>query len=312
LADSNSPIHWHEGKRFVFNSDGHPLRSESVELSGMRYTRLAHLTGGVSPWWIEATHRDEDGTLFAWYHHEIWEICGPEKGLATPVIGAAISKNNGQLFEDLGFVLVDGHEPNCEAKNGYFASGHGDFSVVLDREGKYFYFFFSAYAGQPGEQGVTVARMAYEDRFAPAGKVFKYRDGRWESPGVEGPVSPFLPVQTPWESEFADAFWGPSVHYNRELQEYVMLLNRACCEAGWPQEGVYISFNPDLSNPAGWSKPERIIERAGWYPMVAGLEPGDTDKLAGRGARLFMGADSKYELHFRRGETGITPAFARK
>ena len=30
VADSNSPIHWANGNRYVFNSDGLPLRAEAA------------------------------------------------------------------------------------------------------------------------------------------------------------------------------------------------------------------------------------------------------------------------------------------
>lgn len=310
VADSNSPIHWANGKRYVYNSDGLPIRSEGTELAGMRYARSTYLFGAdVSPWWMEATYRDDDGTVYGWYHHEIYSFCqmNGDRYMAVPVIGAVISKDNGHVFRDLGFVLTDGYEANCAAKNGFFAGGHGDFSVILDREKKYFYFFFSTYGGPASEQGVAVARMAYADREKPAGKVFKYRNGAWEGEGISGKLSPIFPVKTPWESEFADAFWGPAIHYNRELGEYVMLLNRACCAPDWPAEGIYVSFNSDLSNPGGWSEPERLVHGGGWYPMAVGLETGDTDKEAGARARLFLGSDSNWELIFRKGQTGVLP-----
>ena len=310
VADSNSPVHWANGMRYVYNSDGFPIRSEGVDLGRMRYARGTFLLNSDrNPWWMEATYRHEDGTIYGWYHHEQYQFC-PTDGdqyMGVPVIGAIVSKDNGRTFVDLGPVLEDGSEAKCDAKNGYFAGGHGDFSVVLDREKKYFYFYFSAYGGTAEQQGVAIARMAFADRDAPAGKVWKYFDGKWESEGLGGPVTPVFPARTPWESEFADAFWGPSVHWNRELGEFVMLLNRACCAPGWPAEGIYVSFNADPSNPAGWSEPERLVEGGGWYPVAVGLEEGDTDKEAGARARFFMGSDSHWELIFRKGERGISP-----
>ena len=311
VADSNSPIHWANGKRYVYNSDGLPIRSEGVDLAGMRYARATYLLNStVSPWWMEATYRDEaDGTIYGWYHHEVYDYCpmNGDRFMGVPVIGAVVSKDNGHTFQDLGPVLSDGYEPNCEAKNGYFASGHGDFSVIVDKAKKTFYFFFSVYGGPASEQGVAVARMAFEDRANPAGTVWKYHDEKWESPGISGKVTPIFTVRTPWESENADAFWGPAVHYNRELDEFVMLLNRACCAPDWPAEGIYVSFNGDLKNPKGWSAPDRIVEGGGWYPMAVGLETGDTDKTAGARARFFMGSDSHWELIFRKGRTGVLP-----
>jgi len=315
VADSNSPIHWANGKRYVYNSDGLPIRSEGVDLAGMRYARATYLLNSTTaPWWMEATYRDEeDGTIYGWYHHEIYAYCrmNGDRFMAVPVIGAVVSKDNGHTFQDLGLVLSDGYEPNCAAKNGYFASGHGDFSVIVDKAKETFYFFFSVYGGPANEQGVAVARMAFEDRADPVGRVWKYQDEKWESPGISGKVTPIFTVRTPWESENADAFWGPSVHYNRELDEFVMLLNRACCAPDWPAEGIYASFNGDLKNPKGWSAPDRLVEGGGWYPMAVGLEIGDTDKSAGARARFFMGSDSHWELIFRKGQTGVLPVRAR-
>lgn len=308
VADSNSPMHWANGKRYVYNSDGLPIRSEGTDLAGMRYARATYLLdSNVAPWWMEATYRDEDGTIYGWYHHEIYTFCpmDGDRYMGVPVIGAVVSKDNGHTFRDLGTVLSDGYEPNCEAKNGYFAGGHGDFSVIVDKPKNYFYFFFSAYGGPASEQGVAVARMAFKDRANPVGTVWKYQDKGWESPGVSGKVTPIFTVRTPWESENADAFWGPSVHYNRELDEFVMLLNRACCAPDWPAEGIYISFNADLRNPKGWSAPDNLVHGGGWYPMAVGLEDGDTDKTAGARARFFMGSDSHWELIFRKGQTGV-------
>jgi hypothetical protein len=47
--------------------------------------------------------------------------------MGVPVIGAVVSTDNGHTFTDLGFVLTDGNEAKCDAQNGYFAGGHGDF-----------------------------------------------------------------------------------------------------------------------------------------------------------------------------------------
>jgi hypothetical protein len=40
---------------------------------------------------------------------------------------------------------------------------------------------------------------------------------------------PIFPATEPWHDEDlnVDAFWGPSVHWNTHLQQYVMLLNKA-------------------------------------------------------------------------------------
>jgi len=299
VGDSNSPLHWWRGKLYLHNSDGMPSRSEGENIFALRHARaVLFYTGNHANKWIESTWVDEMGTVWAWYHHEVFLDCGPGTALSSPVIGALVSYDGGWTYHDLGWVLTPGREPNCGARNGYFGGGHGDFTVLLDEKREYFYFYFSTYSGEAAEQGVAVARMRYEDRAEPAGKVFKYHAGGWEEPGDGGLVTPVFPVAVDWGQENADAFWGPSLHYNTHLGMYVALLNRACCTPGWPQEGVYVTFNRDLGDPAGWTEPRKILEGGGWYPQIVGLGPLETDKRTGSFARFFMGGYSEFELVF--------------
>ena len=41
-------------------------------------------------------------------------------------------------------------------------------------------------------------------------------------------------------------FWGPAIHWNTYLEQYVMLLNRAKDDQ-FGQEGIYVSFSPTLA-----------------------------------------------------------------
>ncbi len=309
-VDSNSPAVWHDGQLLLFNSANVPfvavgrdaqdvLRQPSISVFIDNFRR--------TPLWFEAAYLRADGSIYAWYHHEVVGLC-PDSDLSVPVIGAMVSRDGGLSFEDLGIVLAPGYPLSCNALNGYFAGGHGDFTVIPDREGRYFYFYFGNYGGPPEEQGIAVARLAFEDLDNPAGKVMKYFEGAWDEPGLGGRVTPVLPVSVPWQSANTDAFWGPAIHWNAYLEQYVMLLNRSCCEPGWPQEGVYISFNPEISNPDGWTFPAPVF-RAGevdfqldWYPQVLGMEEGETDTVAGKKARLFLRGASLWEIEFHRAE----------
>jgi hypothetical protein len=95
-----------------------------------------------------------------------------------------------------------------------------------------------------------------------------------------------------------DAFWGPAVHWNVYLERYVMLLNRAK-DTNWKQEGIYVSFNRRLDDPAGWSQPVKVLSGGRWYPQVMGIEAGTgTDKVAGRSARFFMAGTSEHLIQF--------------
>jgi hypothetical protein len=254
------------------------------------------------PLWIEGVWRDPEGSVYAWYHHEPTGVCGGK--LTAPQIGALVSSDGGKTFQDLGVVLASGDPIDCSARNGFFAGGHGDFSVILDRESRYFYFLFSNYGGPAYSQGVAMARMRFEDRTHPQGAVTKYYQGAWTEPGVGGAVTPFLPAKIPWENSNADSFWGPAVHWNTFLQCYVVVLNRACCSPNWPQEGIYVAFGSDLSDVGTWTAPAKILDGSqigfapGYYPQIFGIGPGETDSLAGQSARFFVKGVSKWFISF--------------
>jgi len=105
---------------------------------------------------------------------------------------------------------------------------------------------------------------------------------------------------SPWHdrSAAANAFWGPSIHWNTSIERYVMLLNRARDEA-FNNEGIYVSFASVLDDPRGWSAPRKILNGGDWYPQIAGLEPGaGTDKQMGRLGRFFLTGRSTHYIEF--------------
>ena len=308
-VDGNSPAFRSEdGSLHVYTSTG----ARPARMSGAGIDELTEDLKSPSveprdryPIWIEGVWRDEDGTVYGWYHHEpgAQSICGNRK-LTAPKIGALVSDDGGVTFTDLGLILTSGDQPNCSAENGFFAGGHGDFSVILDRGKHYFYFLFTNYGGSAHQQGVAIARMAFADRANPAGAVHKYYVGEWSEPGLGGMVTPVFPATTAWDRANADSFWGAAVHWNTELETYVAVMNRACCKPNWPQEGIYIAFNPDLAHPEGFTHPAKLIDDSeigfapGYYPQIFGLGEGETDSLAGGEARLFIKGFSKWRLVF--------------
>jgi hypothetical protein len=64
------------------------------------------------------------------------------------------------------------------------------------------------------------------------------------------------------------------------------------------QEGIYVGFSDDLSDPRSWTQPRKIYDGGRWYPQVIGLQKGETDKEAGQVARFFMGGNSEWEIVF--------------
>jgi len=297
-SDSNSPAFWWGNSFRLLQSTGVPVVSTGASQFDIASTKPIWMNSlKDAPVWIESVWVDDDQTVYGWYHTEAF-VCGGT--LSKPQIGAVLSYDGGESFVDLGIVLDSGDPLDCSAPNRFFAGGHGDFTVLLDANRNYFYFYFGNYSGDDSTQGVAVARLAFEDRFTPAGRVRKYHNGSWNEPGLGGALTAILPANVPWTREDTDSFWGPSLHWNYYLGKYVMLLTRSCCGPGWPTEGTYISFNSDVSNPRGWSVPQKILDapEAWWYPQVIGLELGASDREAGQVSRLYISGESRWELVF--------------
>jgi hypothetical protein len=319
-VDSNSPVIWDriEGRETLFvvtSANGRPQTAsgEQVELLGPAQDVA------IDPWpgggiWMEAVVPDVDGTWYGYYHNEIpAERCGGSDKV-VPRIGAARSRDHGRTWEPLGVVLeARPTSVACVTPNEYFLGGVGDFSVQLDANARDLYFFFSQYSRAVAQQGVGVARLAWADRDAPAGKIMVWRGRSWvpasSMTSAEGALIwsypsavPVFPAANSWHDSdsVVDAFWGPSVHWNTYVQQYVMLLSRAK-DASWSQEGIYVSYSPRLDDPRLWSPPVKIMNAYSWYPQIVGTETGiGTDRLAGQRPRLFVHGVSQHLLQFTR------------
>jgi hypothetical protein len=314
--DCNNPAHWDGDTLYVFQSTAQPYRSQGPDMFHLsdpsQRVTFDNDEGWLGGRWMEATYKDDSGLLYGWYHHEQVGICPERKPTRTaPRIGAAVSSDNGLNWHDLGIVLAGPPDAlRCDTANDAFAGGEGDFSVILDRRKEYFYFFFDSYHTDVTKQGVCVARMRYTDRNAPSGKARKWCDGHWSEPGLGGRVTPIFRTRTDWHRPDADSFWGPSIHWNTWLRRYVILLNHAR-DSKWTQEGAYVTFNPRLDDPRSWTPPVKILDGVHYYPQVIGLDKAghETDKLAGRVARLFVTGKSRWEIIFLRpGETDTEKA----
>lgn len=327
-VDSNSPLVWdlEDGQRrlFVMTSHaGEPRVASGPALDRLGapagITLLPHPGYGV---WMEAIVSDEVETWYGFYHNE-WPAssCGRDDRF-VPRIGAAKSSDRGKSWQDLGVVLQATQSTTaCDSTNRYVIGGVGDLSVMLDHDKKYLYIFYSQYQRQREAQGVAMARMLWADRDRPTGRVALWRNATWEPNAGRLALSPLLPgalrrrlewtypAATPlvstslaWHDtdDKVDAFWGPSVHWNTALEQYVMLLNRAKDE-NYSQDGIYVSFAPTLDDPSRWSAPQKLLTGGKWYPQVVGSAPGTgTDKLAGASARFFMSGRSDWMINFFR------------
>ncbi len=321
-VDANSPALWDlkDGERrlFVITSyAGVPSVASGVSLTRLGTAQAVridpHPGHGV---WLEAVVSDGVGTWYGYYHNEIpADTCG-RLDRSVVRIGAARSHDQGLTWENLGIILEALPDSfACGSPNRYVIGGVGDLSVMLDADQTDLYLFFSQYPRQAASQGVAVARLRWADRDEPIGRVSVWHDRVWEPARAreiktaDGEVlleweypagTPLAPPTLAWHDADGrvDAFWGPSVHWNVDLNQYVMLLNRAKDEK-YGQEGIYVSFAQSLDDPAAWSPPQRILSGGAWYPQVIGLEPGiGTDKTAGRTARFFMTGRSAWMINF--------------
>ena len=318
--DSSNPLVWDlvdgAARLFVLTSwGGVPIQSSGPRLEDLQRggpaTFEPHPGHGV---WMEAIVPDAQGSWYGFYHHERpADSCG-RGDRQLPNIGAARSSDRGRTWQDLGIVLdAPPQSDACQSANRFVLGGVGDVTAVLDADGQTLYLYFSQYMKDPAAQGVAVARLAWADRDAPAGKLSIWNAGAWlpvlRAAG-ETPSEPWIyPAGTPLAaaarpfhgaSSTADVFWGASIHWNTYLGQYVMLLNRARDDQ-FHNEGIYVSFAPTLDDPRRWTVPQKIMNGGGWYPQVVGLETGSgTDRLAGQRARFFLTGRSEHTIVFTR------------
>ena len=313
-SDCNSPVHMHQGRLIAFVSHYQPIGHSYRRIgdSGLRFStplQPVRILDDPEPGmgkWIESTWRDMSGRLYGWYHAEALAPCA--KRLFIPHIGTLQSDDDGASWR-LGSVVlrppVDKFD--CAYQNGFLAGGYGDFCVIADRTQSYFYLHFSSYLADEPTQGIAVARYPVISRDNPVPDLEIWHAGAWRK-GAGTLPTPIFPVVRGWKNIDPDAFWGPAVHYNRDLGVFVMLLNHTMnAVSDIRQEGIYCSFNADLANPQGWSQPICIVKGGGWYPQVVGRGPEDGDTLAGATARFLMTGFSAWEIKFSRATRKLRP-----
>ncbi len=318
--DSNVPMTWDlvEGRWRLFalaSWGGVPSLLSGWALTEMQdqgpVTIVRHPGHGI---WIESIIPDDAGAWYGYYHHETPAFACGRPDRSVPRVGALRSTDKGGSWEDLGVIFeAPPGTDACASTNRYVIGGVGDVSAMLSADRRDLFLFISQYSNVPSDQGVAIGRLAWADRDAPVGRVSIWRDGAWLPPRqVTGLAdaetweypsgTPLWPPVRPWHDgqATADAFWGPSVHWNRYLERYVMLLNRARDES-FNNEGIYVSYAETLSDPRAWSAPQKIMNGGGWYPQVAGLEPAiGSDKDADRRARFFVTGRSERFIEFQR------------
>ena len=327
-TDSNSPAIWAEGTFYIFNSlGGQPRRAAGRRLSDVRDT---HPEGSSSTYtddvgsgrWLEAVIRDDTTRrLYGWYHNEIPTDC-PQGIRLWPQIGAAVSDDAGGTWDNLGIILTPRDDTvSCATHHPMTNGGIGDFSVILDNNtddaDRYVYFIFSSYGGTLEEQGISFARMPWLNRDDPLDVISgqsaarKWDGEDWVEPGIGGRSIAIFhdDQQVSWTSPDNNGYWGPSVHWNRDLQEFVVLMSRSV-GGNYKSGGIYMTHTARLDRPSSWTFPQLIIkDNQGWYPQVIGERRIEgTDKVSGARARYFnQGRSDSFIVFTKQSEPGARP-----
>jgi len=320
-VDNNAPSLWRGDQFILFHSWENIWRATGSGLSSLTSDQLTHFTNPKLDYlwyWLESAF-DINKTIFGYYHNEVPDVCPPRKDVMAPgypviaKIGAVRSTDGGLTWEDLGWVMGGADtDVKCVSGSPWFAGGSGDFGVLPDRDGKFYYFYFANYSPNRAEQGLAVARLAAADLEHPVGKIQRWYQGSWNEPGLNGHSTPMWPSTADVYEPNTQIFWGPVIHWNTYLGKYVMVVNRTQ-DAAWATEGIYMSFSDDIANPASWSAPVKIMDRAeatrgdaskphwnGWYASLQGEQRGETDKRMSQRARLFIDGVSRWEVEFRK------------
>ena len=303
-TDGNSPVLAEQGGVTVFFSDyvprGRTFRRRSERARTVDGTSVpVQLIDDPDPEvgkWIEAVWRDPGGVLRGWYHAE--ELAPCTARLFVPHIGEVVSHDDGSSWRCRGEILrAPSAEIDCSWRNGFFAGGYGDLSVVPDRHGDFLYLAFSSYRQDEAAQGVVMARLPAKRPAKPSHGLELWCSDGWRAAAEDRVAKPLWPQVRGWRHADPTGFWGPAVHYNQALGAYVMLLNRtANGAANLVQEGIYLSISDAIEDPHGWSEPLQLVRGGAWYPQVVGLDDGQGDAVAGSSARFFMGGFSAWEI----------------
>ncbi|MBS1817971.1 MAG: hypothetical protein JSU08_08585 [Acidobacteria bacterium] len=317
-TDSNTPLVWIGDRLTVFSSQsGRTTRATGSSLDDAAMPEdaepgMAYTDDIGSGRWLEAVIRDDEtGRLYGWYHNEIPTDC-PQGIRLWPQIGAAISDDDGATWDDLGIILTPREGTvSCDTEHPMTDGGIGDFSVILDNNEdptqRFVYFLFSSYGGDLEEQGISFARMRWIDRdhpldrFSGESAAFKWDGQDWVAPGIGGrSVAIFHDAeQVTWTSIANNGYWGPSVHWNVDLQRFIVLMSRSR-GGNYESAGIFMTYTTTLDDPRSWAQPKVVIgDSQGWYPQVVG-DPSiqGTDKLGGQHVRYFNQGQSRFFIDF--------------
>jgi hypothetical protein len=227
-----------------------------------------------------SVYRHRDDKLYGFYHAEDQEdmpaIPGGVPGFFCS-IGAAVSEDSGRSWRKLGQAITSAKPKSWTAFPGQPDRGAGEVSVVVSRDGRYLFAYYTEHSRME-DRGVQIclARAEIRDKPPIPGTWRKYRDGRFSQQGIGGLDTPVISAAT---LDNADAAF-PQVSYSEYLGKYVMVLNinvwKEYVEKGrkLSKSGIYVEYSDDGIT---WSKGEMLVKdyavfRTGksvsWHPTI--------------------------------------------
>jgi len=207
--------------------------------------------------WLMSVFRVAEDTLLGFYHAEDHYYGTDNPGnIAWKSLGRVISYDNGISWQEHERIITS-DKPKPDSPEW---GGSGDNAVIWDETNNRWLCYYQ-------EEHILMAMS--EDRLGRPGTWYKYYDGSFSQPGIEG-----LATRV---NNLTINGGNPSVHFNEYLNKYVIVYH------GW-NGNIYLSTS---ANGIEWESPVKIVTASSgnrvWYPTIIG----ETDLAAGKVARLY-------------------------
>jgi hypothetical protein len=268
-------------RSYLVEGDGLDALSKSTMILGPG--RPGEFDNGYAG--ISSVYRHRDGKLYGFYHAEDQEDMPPIPGGVPGFfcsIGMAVSEDGGRSWRKLGQAITSAKPKSWTAFPGQPDRGAGEVGVAVSRDKRHLLAYYTEHSRME-RRGVQICLARAEVSSDPPvpGTWTKYRDGRFNQPGIGGLDTPVLSVAA---MDNADAAF-PQVSYSEYLGKYVMVFNvnvwKEYVEKGraLSKSGIYVAYSDD---GIGWSKPEMLVKdyavsRTGksvsWHPAILWSDP---------------------------------------
>jgi hypothetical protein len=230
--------------------------------------------------------------LLMFYHGEDHSCTTTGHDRTKARVGLARSSDNGASWSRSGQIISSPEMPVDCNYEGF--RGAGNPSVVLSRDGKYYYLYFTEWVSTRPDS-ISLARAAVSSDGAP-GAWYKYKNGAFTQPGLGGTSDPVL---SPLDQ--SSGYAGlPNVTFNATLDLYIAIF--------MGHNGFYYASSGDgihwdtptlfwaVSALTAW---DSLQDGADWYyyPTLISTDQ-DSDDTTTRRAYLYYAHGIKPQPHY--------------